>query len=409
MDNLVMGIYIHIPFCVRKCNYCDFLSFPVDEDIKPKYMKALTDEIRAYGKLYGKGGSLGSVVVPSVFFGGGTPSILESKYIYQIMSVLYDCFDFVKVPEITIECNPGTINLLKLSDYSHIGINRLSMGLQSACNDELRALGRIHSYEAFKESFKDARKAGFKNINIDIMSALPGQTLSSYKETLNKVLSYEPEHISAYSLIIEEGTPFFKIYDNYKPDCGYAPLPDEDTEREMYYMTDELLTAKGFSRYEISNYAKCGYECKHNLSYWSRINYLGLGLGASSFIDNVRFKNISDLNRYISICSGLDCHNINVSDNNTSLYIDSLTDKNELVTLSTADAMAEYMYLGLRKINGVSIKGFFDSFGREMSEVYGDILKKHLEYGLISIKDDTISLTKKGIDVSNFVLSDFIQ
>lgn len=405
MEKITMGIYVHIPFCMKKCNYCDFLSFTADDAVKKSYVNALINEIKAYGQLYGKCGFT-PVVIASVFFGGGTPSVLESEYIYRIMSALHDCFEFSEACEITVECNPGTVSLSKLSDYNNMGINRLSLGLQSADNDELKALGRIHSYESFIESFKNARKAGFNNINIDIMSALPGQTVLSYKKTLDRVLSFEPEHISAYSLIIEEGTDFFNIYNNYKPDCGLPPLPDEDTEREMYYMTDEFLEAKGLNRYEISNYSRNGYECKHNLGYWRRTGYLGFGIGAASFVNNVRFKNISYLKNYIDLCSDLypKKNNISVS----SYYIDTIIDKDELVTLSTADKMAEYMYLGLRMIKGISIKGFFDTFGMKLSEVYGNVLDKHLKYGLISIENDFVSLTKKGLDVSNYILSDFI-
>lgn len=409
MVKITMGIYIHIPFCVKKCNYCDFLSFSADKDVKTLYIEALIKEIRAYGQLYGKNGIVASILITSVFFGGGTPSVLESECIFKVMSALHDCFNFSENAEITMECNPGTVDLSKLSDYHNIGINRLSIGLQSACNDELKTLGRIHSFEDFMEGFGAARKTGFDNINIDIMSALPGQTISSYKKTLDKVLSLEPEHISAYSLIIEEGTPFFNIYNNYKPDCGYAPLPDEDTEREMYYMTDELLESKGLNRYEISNYSKNGYECRHNLGYWSRSFYLGFGLGASSFVKNVRFKNISDIKNYIDICNTISLKKINADKTmNVSYYTDMLTDKNELITLSKTDAMAEYMYLGLRKIKGVSIDDFFNTFGMKLYEVYGDVLDKHLKYGLITTENDNISLTKKGLDISNYILSDFI-
>lgn len=423
MNNRAMGIYIHIPFCIKKCNYCDFLSFCGDEELKTSYVNALTEEIKAYGRLYGKNGVNYSASVPTVFFGGGTPSVLDTKYIDRIMAALHDFFDLSHTEEITIECNPGTINAAKLSDYKHLGINRLSIGLQSACSSELKALGRIHTYSDFVRGYNSARNKGFDNINVDIMSAIPGQTILSYKKTLDKVLSLEPEHISAYSLIIEENTPFYNIYENYKPDCGYAPLTDEDTDREMYYMTDELLESFGLKRYEISNYAKKGFECKHNLSYWSRCHYLGFGLGASSFIDNVRFKNVSDIKEYIKICGALSesrhvsvhatASDYNAADYSTSniaanRYIDALTDKKALVTLTPDDEMAEYMYLGLRKINGVSIREFSDAFGVELSDIYGDVLDKHVKYGLINIKNDTVALTKRGLDISNYILSDFI-
>ena len=398
---ITMGIYIHIPFCAKKCNYCDFLSFSADEVLKEAYVNALTNEIKAYGHLYGKS-CPAPALISSVFFGGGTPSILKSKYIYQLMSALHDSFELSDDCEITVECNPGTVSPSKFSDYHCIGINRLSIGLQSAEPNELMALGRIHSYEDFAESFKNGRKAGFNNINTDIMSALPGQTVLSYKKTLEKALSFEPEHISAYSLIIEEGTEFFNIYNSYNPDRGFAPLPDEDTEREMYYMTCELLETKGLNRYEISNYSRYGFECRHNLGYWSRLNYLGFGIGAASFINNIRFKNISDIKKYIEI------NNSSANTPFSSYYIDKLIDNSELIILSRADEMAEYMYLGLRKIRGVSINGFFDAFGKSLYEVYGSVIDKHLKNGLMVIKNDLVSLTKKGLDVSNYILSDFI-
>ena len=386
MNNKSMGIYIHIPFCVKKCNYCDFLSFPIDEELKPIYVSALCREIEEYGRLYGKHGTICSKSVSTVFFGGGTPSIMESKYIFSIMNSLHDAFDLLPSAEITIECNPGTLNLLKLSDYKYMGINRLSIGLQSACDKELLSLGRIHSYTGFVESFKDARKAGFDNINIDIMSALPGQTLSSYTNTLNKVLSFEPEHISAYSIIIEENTPFFDIYDNYKYESGFAPLPDEDCEREMYYKTEELLNAHGYKRYEISNYCLNGKECLHNLAYWRRYDYIGFGLGASSFIDNVRTKNTSDINKYIE---------------NPLL-------KEEKISLSQEDSMAEFMFLGLRTMEGIKKSDFKACFNKDIFSVYGAQLQKFMQEGLISADNDYIFLTSKGIDVSNYVFSDFI-
>lgn len=385
-NETAMGIYVHIPFCIKKCNYCDFLSFPVDEALKPLYIDALCSEIREYGSLYGKNGSHKSRKVSTVFFGGGTPSIMESKYIFSIINTLHDCFDFSASVEITMECNPGTLNLLKLSDYKYAGINRLSIGLQSACDKELLALGRIHSYTGFMESFKDARKAGFDNINIDIMSALPGQTLSSYTDTLKKVLSFEPEHISAYSLIIEENTPFFDIYNNYKPKSGYLPLPDEDCEREMYYKTHEILSLYNYQRYEISNYCRPDMECRHNLAYWRRFDYLGFGLGASSFMNNVRFKNISDMKQ----------------------YIENPMKKEETIPLSINDSMAEFMFLGLRTISGISKSEFKNCFNADIYSIYGTQLQKFKNDGLISENNDNIFLTSKGIDLSNYVFSDFI-
>lgn len=394
MINKTMGIYIHIPFCVKKCNYCDFLSFPADEASKSAYMAALLKEIELYGTLYGTNGTLGRRDITTVFFGGGTPSILESRYIASVMDCLHRYFNFSDDAEITIECNPGTLTLIKLADYKCAGINRLSLGLQSACDAELAALGRIHSYASFAESFRNARRAGFDNINIDIMSALPGQSLSSYINTLNSVIGLAPEHISAYSLIIEEGTPFYDIYADFDNACGYLPLPDEDTEREMYYKTDELLSAHGYHRYEISNYTVPHRECRHNLGYWHRTEYLGLGLGSSSFISNVRFKNITDLKQYIDIL------------NSRTAELSALTA--ERLTLSVEDAMAEFMYLGLRTADGIRKSEFARSFGRDITSVYGKQLEKFTSEMLLYESGDIIRLTKKGIDLSNYVFADFL-
>ena len=389
MKHNYMGIYIHIPFCIKKCNYCDFLSFPVDEEIKSSYIKALQKEIADYAKLYGKRSCNDQKIVSSIFFGGGTPSILESKFIYDIMQSITSNFDIEENAEITIECNPGTLNLLKLSDYKHCGINRISIGLQSTNDSELLSLGRVHNYTSFVESYKDARKAGFSNINIDIMSALPGQTISSYTDTLNKVIDFEPEHISAYSLIIEEGTPFHSIYANNRKNEKYPPLPDEDSERDMYYLTEDILNKNGYNRYEISNYSKKGRECLHNLSYWSRDNYLGLGLGSSSLINNIRYKNISSLSQYI------DLHNY------------KLIEEKEILTKE--DCMSEFMFLGLRKMKGISKSNFKALFNIDINTIYGDQIQKLVNDELICNTSDIIYLTKKGIDVSNFVFYEFIN
>ncbi len=375
-----MGIYLHIPFCVNKCKYCDFLSFKCDEDTKSKYVDSLIKEIILRSQLHN------NRQISTIFIGGGTPSILESKKIYNIINTISKYYHIEKDAEITIECNPGTLNLLKLNDYKYSGINRLSIGLQSANDDELKAIGRIHSYVQFMESYNDAIDAGFSNINIDLMSALPYQTLKSYLETLMKVAKLNPTHISAYSLILEEGTPLYSfIYDGHED-----LLPDEDTEREMYYKTLETLESFGYHRYEISNYSKPSYECKHNLSYWERKDYLGMGLGASSLIDNIRYKNIDDLHNYIE---------------NSSSPSAIMTDITEL---SLKDQMEEYMFLGLRKIEGVSIPLFYELFGTNMLNIYKDVLPKLQNDNLIKIENDYIKLTPIGIDVSNYVLSEFL-
>ena len=257
-----LGIYIHIPFCARKCAYCDFLSAPATEEVKVQYVKALKKEIEAFREM----GQAYETV--TVFFGGGTPSLLTGEQLVEILKEVNRCCPIRSGAEITVECNPGTLTEEKLKAYKRAGVSRLSMGLQSAQNEELKKLGRIHTWEEFLISYEMAREKGFGNINVDLMSALPGQRRKTWADTLEQVLKLSPEHISAYSLIIEEGTPF---YERYSPGGPLSEeLPDEDTERQMYYDTKEILERAGYERYEISNYAKPGYLCRHNLAYWNR-------------------------------------------------------------------------------------------------------------------------------------------
>jgi oxygen-independent coproporphyrinogen-3 oxidase len=285
---MAAGIYIHIPFCVRKCLYCDFVSRTGSKEDMQRYHRALINEIEL---------TVVKETVDSIFFGGGTPSVYPVEYIEEIIDKLKCRCDVRENSEITIECNPGTLNMDKLYRYRQAGINRISIGLQSCNNEELKKLGRIHTYEEFEHSFIMARDAGFNNINIDIMSAIPDQTIASYKETLHKVVSLRPQHISAYSLIIEEGTPFFSEYG--KGSKNENKLPDEDTDREMYHLTKAYLKENGYERYEISNYARSEKECKHNIKYWNRDNYYGFGVSAASLVDNVRYTNISDIINYV--------------------------------------------------------------------------------------------------------------
>lgn len=385
-----MVIYIHIPFCVRKCYYCDFLSGPADEETIDKYVKSLINEIEYYGERYGKQGT--NVPITSIFFGGGTPSLLESRYIKAIMNKLKDSFYIEESAEITIECNPGTANEEKLNTYRELGINRISIGLQSANDEELKSIGRIHTFDQFMTIYNEARKAGFDNINVDLMSALPYQTLDSYKETLYKIIELNPEHISAYSLILEEGTCLYEKIEELEREGKETGLPDEDTERNMYYETKTILEEKGYFRYEISNYAKKGKECKHNIAYWRRNDYIGLGIGAASYIEGVRMKNISDINEYISI----------------ERVPSSSEDESETEILTNEDKMAEFMFLGLRMVEGISVKDFEQEFYKEFNEVYGDITKKHIEDGLLIQSGENIRLTDLGMDVSNTVMSSYI-
>lgn len=370
-----LELYIHIPFCVKKCNYCDFLSYALDDDIKEKYIDVLLEEIAVKAKDYA------DRIVDTVFVGGGTPSILEVKHIVRIFEALHNHFSFANDAEITIECNPGTLDKSKLVEYKKCGINRLSIGLQSANDEELKILGRIHSYADFLNSFKMAREVGFNNINVDIIGALPGQDKEIFADTLRKVIALEPEHISSYELIIEEGTPFYEQYGN-----DSDKLPDEDTEREIYYATRETLADNGYVQYEISNYSKPGYECRHNIGYWTGKEYLGLGLGSSSYVDKERYKNVDSLEAYLKY--------------NFAKY--------DVEILSDKDMMSEFMFLGLRMTCGVSHNDFRMRFGCDISEVWSNELEKMINDGLLECIDNHIRLTYKGMDVANYVMSEFV-
>ena len=379
-------IYIHIPFCVKKCAYCDFLSCPADDETKDRYVQALCREIE-WSK-----DCLKEYLVDTVFIGGGTPSILEEKYIGQILETLRNAARVSDDAEITIECNPGTLTMEKLEAYKDAGINRISLGLQSANDKELKTIGRIHDYEEFKKSFNLARLAGFKNINVDLMSALPGQTLDSYKDTLAKAITLNPDHISAYSLIVEDETALKDMVES-----GEVNLPSEDDEREMYYYTKEFLGRTGYKRYEISNYAKDGFECRHNIGYWKRVEYLGFGIGAASLFKGERFSNTSDINRYM--------HILEEDVMNADEIWDSLNENTE--TLTQNDEMEEFMFLGLRMTDGVSKSDFKKIFNCDIEAVYGNVIEKLANQNLIKEAGDLITLTDKGIDTSNIVLANF--
>lgn len=415
---------MHIPFCVQKCRYCDFLSFPSRKEDISRYVDSLTREIRSFcppevmrgenqpfclpeemsggnrsfclpeemsgrnrsfclpeemaGRLENTG-----IEVDTVFIGGGTPSILSVMDMERIFAALSDRFCLSENAEITVECNPGTAGIETFQAYRNMGINRISFGMQSAVDAELKKLGRIHTAAEAEEAFWMARQAGFENINVDLMSAIPGQTLDSYRMTLRAALALNPQHISAYSLIIEEGTPFYEEY-------GEVPPVDEDTDRDMYAMTKDLLAQSGYRRYEISNYAKEGFACRHNLKYWSGGDYIGFGLGASSKMGKIRYKNETDFQTYIK--------NIQKGAN--------ITDIEEV--LHVEDEMAEFFILGLRKTEGVSKRDFAGRFSIDATERYGEILGQCEKEGLLTVSGDRIAFTDRGLDVSNYVLCRFI-
>ncbi len=402
-----LGIYIHIPFCVKKCDYCDFLSAPASEEVKHQYIRALITEIESYR------GRMEEYVVPTIFFGGGTPSSIEADGIHQIMKSISSVFQLDRNRlEVTIEVNPGTITEDKLQVYKDAGINRLSFGLQSVNNKELKLIGRIHTYEEFYKNYNMARNMGFTNINIDLMSALPGQSIKSWENTLKTVIDLAPEHISAYSLIIEEGTKFYEHY-REGADC-FADLPDEDTDRLMYHRTKELLKMHGYERYEISNYAKSDYKCAHNCTYWNGTEYLGFGLGASSLLNGARYSILHDIKQYIQLCAEFNHKSIarigeDMVENRMGSCLDNpigLIKDHDILTVQ--QRMEEFMFLGLRMCSGISQKAFLQRFGTNINLIYEPVLQKLMKQKLITISGDNIRLTDYGIDISNSVLSEFL-
>ena len=384
-----MELYIHIPFCVRKCRYCDFLSFASDACVREKYVDQLIREIESIpeedaGQCPENAAprlNLTGRTVETIFIGGGTPSLLPPSAIERILAAVRQVFRVEPDAEITMEANPGTLTPDSAAGYRNAGVSRLSLGLQSASEEELRLLGRIHTREQFLQSFRAARDAGFDNINVDLMSALPGQSEESWQETLRFVCDLEPEHISAYSLIIEEGTPFASRTLN---------LPDEDAEYNMYEATAQILREYGFEQYEISNYAKKGRECRHNVGYWIRQDYLGFGLGASSLYGKERFANTQDMKKYLE----------------NSRTPEKIREKEP--PLTREDEMAEFMFLGLRMTRGISKAEFERQFGSEIDAIYGDVLRKYKSMGLLLEENGRIFLSREGIHVSNSVMADFL-
>lgn len=393
---------MHIPFCAKKCAYCDFLSFPGNMRMRREYTDKLLEEIRIQSSF------VREYQVDTIFLGGGTPSVLDVTDITAIMGTLKEHYDIAPDAEITIEVNPGTVKMEGLVAYREAGINRVSMGLQSADDTELRYLGRIHTYDEFLKSFQRVRMAGFTNVNVDLISAIPGQTPESWRNTLKKTAMLKPEHISAYSLIVEEGTPFYDRYGGHVEMESYEmsqeerrrlmalpDLPDEDTEREMYYMTRNCLAEQGYERYEISNYARPGFECRHNVGYWTGTGYLGLGLGASSYLEGCRFHNTSDFQSYVS--AHLD---------DEAEFCQAL--RQDMEQLSVKSKMEEFMFLGLRLTRGVSVEGFITRFGQSIRNVYGGVIDKLEREGLLEHKNGYYRLTERGLDLSNYAMSLFL-
>lgn len=383
-----MELYIHVPFCIKKCAYCDFLSAPAGEEERQRYVETMIKEIQGYRKKYQE------YCVTTIFVGGGTPSVLSGEQIKEVFNALRASFVIDTQAEITIEVNPGTVTEEKVEAWMQAGVNRISIGLQSVNDEELQMLGRMHTYKDFLNTYHLLRDKGFNNLNIDLISAIPGQTLESWKTTLSTVAELEPEHISAYSLIVEEGTPFYTIYGAGGADGNLEsmvqPLPDEETERFIYEETEMILQKYGYDRYEISNYAKPGYACRHNEGYWRRVNYLGVGLGASSLIENQRFRNFSTYDAYMDAIQ------------NQKLFHE------EVESLSVTDEMEEFMFLGLRMMSGISREEFQKKFGKKIETVYEKQIQQLKKDGLIEFVENRIRLTKRGIDISNYVFEQFL-
>lgn len=377
MENKEIGIYVHIPFCKRKCYYCDFISYSGKDSKINEYIEAMKKEIELQ-KIKSQ--------ITTVYIGGGTPSYIESKHIKEIMDEIRKK-NISKSAEITIEVNPGTVTLEKLIDYKDAGINRLSIGLQSTQDELLKQIGRIHGFEQFLETYKMAREVGFKNINVDLMLGLPNQRIKNLKESLESVIELQPEHISVYSLIVEDGTLIAN-----KIESGDLDLPDEDLERNMYWYVKNTLELNGYKHYEISNFAKPGYESKHNMNCWNQKEYIGIGLAAHSYRDITRYSNTEQMGEYI--------RNVNKENLERNRIIHEIQKED--------DSKKEYMLLGLRQIEGIQISKFKEKFGDNPIYLFRNELKKLSDEDLIVVDEDNIRLTNKGIDLANLVWEEFI-
>ncbi len=421
-----ISIYIHIPFCVKKCQYCDFLSAPADSRAQEVYLRALKQEIREQAARYRE------YEVQTVFIGGGTPTAVPCENLCEVLKTVFSFYRMNPHAEISMEANPGTVTKEALLSYRKAGINRISIGLQSADDVELKLLGRIHTYRDFQQTYRWAQEAGFTNINLDIMSALPGQSVENYKKTLETVLSLNPQHISAYSLIVEEGTPFYEKYGQESEKLQATgekqpDLPSEEEEREMYALTEKLLAAAGYHRYEISNYALPGRECRHNLVYWKRGNYVGFGLGAASMVENVRFENIREMQEYLAEYAGMpdaepvfaevaqggkqalsNEQEFSLREDTHSENEQELSIRENVHPLSPQEQMEETMFLGLRLTEGVSKAEFHRQFGVSMEQIYGEVIRKNTAKGLLIDEAGYVCLTREGMDLSNYVMAQFL-
>ena len=367
-----ISLYIHIPFCKSKCAYCDFLSFAEGDALFALYTDALTDEIQKKAPAYADDR------IATIFMGGGTPTILPAHMLGRIWETVRNCFSIDRDAEITMEANPESTNAEKLTLCRSYGVNRISFGLQSLDDRLLKRIGRAHNRETFLTAYQIAREAGFQNISLDLMYGLPGQNLMDFQSTLAEAVSLSPQHLSCYNLILEEGTPLAKD--------EHLALPGESQELAMYALAQEFLAQHGYRPYEISNYALPGYESRHNLAYWTDKPYLGLGLGAHSYLDGQRFHQTEDLKAYLA--GGFEAKDI--------------------ITLTPMDHMSEFMFLGLRKRSGVSFSEFSAAFGQDMQQIFPAAIQKHVSGGLLAMDESGIRLTDRGVNLSNQVFLDFL-
>ena len=388
MQEKELGIYIHIPFCKQKCYYCDFVSFSNKKEYIEKYIETLKREIDSY--------DLSKYNITTIYIGGGTPSWIPSEKIQEILEKIRQKISENQTRwkdiEITIELNPGTVDEEKTKKYKKIGINRLSIGLQSTNNKLLKEIGRIHTFEDFKDTYNIMKKVGFENINVDLMIGLPNQTISDVKESLNEIIKLNPTHVSVYSLIVEENTKMEQLINNKE-----LQLPDEELERQMYWYVKNTLELNGYNHYEISNFAKKGKESKHNLNCWEQKEYIGLGLAAYSYLNGIRYGNTSDIEKYINVRDFLNSSELEESGIRIVDEVQSLEDKRK-----------EYMLLGLRKIDGVSIQNFKEKFVENPIFLFRKELEKLVNEKLITIDGDSIKLTNKGLDLANIVWEEFV-
>lgn len=375
-----LGIYVHIPFCVSKCYYCDFASYAEDQSQYELYVDALIKEIKAHRK-----STQNPLTIQTIFIGGGTPSVLPPILLEKILIAIGENFIIADDAEYTIETNPGTLSPEKLKVMKKHKINRISMGAQAFQNHLLKKIGRIHTKEEIIESYNLCRTQGFNNINLDFMFALPGQTLHQWEEALEEIVKLGPEHISAYSLIIEQGTPFGDLSNK-----GELEEPSEDLEREMYHFAKDYLGQNGYAQYEISNFAQEGKESKHNINNWKTQPYIGIGLGAHSYYHEQRYHNTYEMKEYI--------------DNSNDLALI----QEEKETINIKAQIEEYMFLGLRLTKGIKIDDFEKRFNQSIFDIYDKQIKQHVKDQLLAQSNGRIWLTSYGQDVSNVVMSSFL-